>query len=1274
MRRQTTSNLLFPRLQFVNQRIHSVVVFCRQLLVSRVRLRTPASRHRNAAIAFAVSLLLLLAAREMLSQVTVAAIHGTVTDPTGAVIPSAKITALNTATGIATETTADQAGYFIFPSLQVGGPYTVKVSAPGFAGFVTSGLTLNVNDNREVLAALKVQGTEQSVEVTATALQVETSNTQLEQIVTASQLESVPLEGRDPAGMQKFATGVVESSDRFGTYSSNGNQTQQNDFILDGTDINDAPLQAEGLPVNPDALQEENVVTSTMNPEFARNSGAIVNEVTKSGTNALHGSAFEFYRDTFMNNGNYFSIIRPVFHQNLYGGTLGGPIFKNKFFFFLAYQGYRNVNSQTEASSTLSGTKGSSPTGNFAGNFSGDANYSTGFSNNDAITVTNTPPSPGTSLPSGTVYCPNVPAGTYNDSLTCNPIPFAINGNPAGTPWIEAFNNAGANVSIAPGKWNSIASTLITKYVPQANYGALYNFNALNTAASDQAILRADYTPSSRDTIWASSVIQSSPSANQISFGGGSFPGFGQHASEHFKIFEASYTHTFSPTKLNELHGGYYRLNYPSVIPTPVQSPSSLGFSVNPQLPAAGIPYMGVGNYFVLGNSYEGPQPRTDTNLSYADNFTWIRGNHSLKLGALYEQFRVHNPFGYLNNGYYTYEGGSQGGGLYSSGDPLIDFAMGIPDQYYQSNDGFIDTFSSETFAYFQDNWKVNSDLTFNYGIAWDVEQPTQNKQYDGLGIVCFAVGSATSKVYPGGPPGLTFNGDPGCNEAGGPTTHFNRFGPRVGFAWSPSSGPSALIGANGTHSFSIRGGFGLYYNRDAEEGSLQNLLNPPSLFLDTGVSESICNSGPWAGYPCSPGFANPFADVAGNGSVSNPFPYTTPKPGAAVNWIGDGYYGLTLNAFSPSYVPPYTYNFNVNIQRELSSHYLAQVGYVGSQSHRLATWNEGDPITPAGHAACAASSVCSAYPYSGNIHLYFPQYTAQPALAPGTGEPWILSAGTQSSEGVSNYNSLQASLIKAMDHGLQFSLAYTYSHALDDGSGFESTTGGTQDAGYGNYGRARNYVPGYEYLNYGSSDFDARQRLAATYVYALPAVGLLNRNWFVREALSGWGLSGVTALQSGFPISISTGLDRSLWCDGGSKFQCPDVPNSSSFNIARYNPRQIQTQAGGPGNYYFNTAPFSYEPVGTFGNTSRNFFHGPGFNYTNLSITKNFPLSADKSRYMQWRLEGFNAFNHANFAAPNPVLSSPQFGQITSVIESKDGNSDPSPGRAVQLAGKIYF
>jgi hypothetical protein len=1179
------------------------------------------------------------------AQVTTAAIHGTVSDSSGAVVPGAKVTALDTATGISTASTTDKNGYYSIPQLQVGGPYTVSIMAMGFQSYSASGITLAANDNREVSASLKIGAQATTVQVTADAVQVETSNTQLEQVATADELESIPLEGRDPAGLEKTMPGVVESSDRFGSYSSNGNQTPQNGYVLDGIDINDGPLQNEGIQVNPDALQEEAMVTSTINPEYARNSGAIINQVIKAGSNSLHGSGFEYYRDTFMNNGNYFSQTRPVFHQNLYGGTLGGPIVRNKLFFFLGYQGYRNRTGQTDQATTFDSDQ-------FSGQFSGDTNFGTTFADNQPITVTNTQSSSG-SYPANTIYCPastGVAAGPYSDALSCSATPFSVNGMPAGTPWIIAFNNGdggAANVQIPTSSWDKLAGNIISKYVPPANSGTdLYNFNELNTAAEDQADLRLDYTFTPSDTIWASSVIQSSPSLNSQSFGGGSFPGFGQHAAEHFKIFSASYTHTFSADKLNELHAGYYRLNFPSVIPTPVQTPASLGFDISPQLALSGIPYMSVGGYFALGNSYEGPQPRTDTNATYGDNFTWVRGNHTLKFGGSWEQFRVHNPFGYLNNGYYYWNGA----GTYSSGDPVIDFAMGIPDGYEQANDGFIDAVASETYFYGQDNWKLGSDFTLNYGLSLDAEQPNQNRQFGGLGIVCFQISSATSKVFPGGPPGLSYNGDPGCNEAGGPTTHWDHLGPRIGFDWSPSAGPSAIIGRQGEHDFSIRAGLGVYYNRDQEEQSLQNLVDPPVFYTSYGAGD----------FGGSPAFANPFTDVAGNGSEANPFPFATPKPGSAVNW---GIYNfLAQSAFSPNYDVPYTYNFNVNIQRSIGPSMIAQIGYVGSLSHRLATWFEGDPITAAGHAGCLADPVCSQYP--SLIHRYWPQYTADPVLAPD-GNPWYTSIGEQQTEGSSNYNSFQADLRETPHHGLQFNVAYTYSHALDDGSGYESQTGG--DGGYGNAGHVYNYVPGFSHLNYGSSDFDARQRIVAVYEYVIPAAGFLADNAILRETLSGWGISGLTAAQSGFPISVNMGTDRSYWCDGSSYFGCADVPETSSFNIQTMNPRSASHQ-------YFNTSPFSPEPLGTFGNVGRNFFHGPGFNYTNLALTKNIPFGNESGRYAQLRLEAFNAFNHANFAPPSGDFSSPQFGVITGVIQSADPNADPSPGRAVQLAGKVYF
>lgn len=1194
-------------------------------------------------LAFCFGLALVLAPQAMAQSY--AALHGTVTDTTGAVIPNASVTVLNTSTGIKNVTKADKAGYYIFPQLQVGGPYTVTIVAQGFENFAASGLTLNVNDNREVNGKLQVGAEAQTVEVSATALQVETSNTQLEQIATSDQLEGVPLEGRDPAGLQKLNPGVVESSDRFGSFSSNGSQTAQNSYLVNGIDINDAALENEGIQINPDALQEENIVTSTMNPEFARNSGATVNQVLKAGTNSIHGSGFEFYRDTFLNNGNYFSQTRPVFHQNLYGGTIGGPVYKNKLFFFLAYQGYRNRTGATTEQTTLSGTKSSlSPTGQFAGAFSADSNYAReGTPNNTAFDNVTINPATGKRA------CPSIPAKIYSDSLSCAKTPFSVNGFPAGTPWIVAFDNGSgsvtpATIQINPSTWNTVASGLINTYVPQSNVSGtdLYNFNAANTAAEDQGIIRADYTPTSKDSVWGTTIFQSSPSTSALAFGGGSFPGFGMSNANHYKLFSASWTHTFSPFMLNELRGSYYRNPYGAVSPLKVVSPASAGFSISPQDPHSGIPYIGVGNYFDLGFSFEGPQPRLDTNLTYSDNFTWVHGNHTLKFGFSYEQFRVHNPFDVYNNGYYSFNGG----GAYSSGDPLIDFSLGVPDAYYQSNNGFVDALASEEYAYGQDNWKFSPDLTLNFGGAWDVEQPNSNHQDAGLGMICWANSNFASTVFPGAPPGLSFPGDPGCNSAGGVVSHFDHFAPRIGFAWSPSTGASALIGQPGTHSFSIRGGFGLYFNRDQEEQSLQNLGDPPFLHYSYGAGD----------VGGSPAFANPFNDVTGNAAVSetNPFPWPAAKAGQHIDWADD-YFENSLAAFDKNYNVPYTYNYNLNVQRAITTTLVAQIGYVGSVSHRLATWYEGDNITSAGHTACLSDPDCLGDPYY--IHRDFPQYTAQTAT--DSGYPWYVSVAEQNSEGNSNYNSLQASLIEAPWHGLQYTAAYTWGHALDDGSGYESSTG--------SHGRPYNYVSDFKHLNYGSSDFDARQRLALSYVYTLPVIGFLRNNTAARYALAGWGIGGVSAFQTGYPITLSEGAPLSLWCDAQSYFGCADNPNTSSFNVKKLNPRSS-------GNPYFDIGSFSSEAEGTFGNTPRNYFHGPGFNYTNLQVSKTIHFTQDSNRYAEFRLEAYNAFNHANFSNPSGTFLNPNFGNVTSVVQTADPNGDPSPGRSVQLVGKFYF
>lgn len=1197
----------------------------RQVLLLRSK---KASCSALVAIGFLVSSATFILPTPARAQSVNAAVHGAVTDSTGAVVPGATVTILNTRTGVSTTTKTDGSGYYIFPSLLIGGPYTVTVTKTGFEDFQSTGLMLNVNSNREVDAKLQVGASSQTVQVKAATVQVETSDTQLKTVVGAQEIEDLPLLARDPVELQKTAPGVVESSDRFGTFSTNGSQTSENNYLLDGVDINDTPLENQGVTPNPDALAEFNVVTSTLNPEFSRNSGAIINEIIKSGTNQIHGDGFEFYRDTFLNNGNYFSRIRPQYHQNLYGGTLGGPIYKNHTFFFLAYQGLRNRTGVTQLTPVPAAGQLTS------GNFSADTNQSTSATNGA-------------------------------NGLSSNPIPFNLQGpngpciaNPtAPNPetWADCFPDVNGQIIVPTSNYNSISSKLANAYVPAPNQvrggTSYYNFNAGNTSASDQGIIRIDEELTKNDAIWASTVFQSNPSTETLPFTGATLPGFAEIDASHIKIFNASYTHTFNPSTLNELRLGYYRFNFAAVNPVQVLPPSSLGFGINPQdAAAASAPYMGLTGFFALGFSTNGPQPRKDSNYDLADNFSKIVGNHNLKFGVHIEKFFVNNPFFYLNNGAFTFAGT----GGFSSGDPLIDFMTGIPDSYAQNSGGYIDALAWEDYFYAQDNWKVSDTLTLNYGLGYDVETPFANYQFGGEGIFCWSP-TGQSKVFPTAPPGLLYPGDPGCNKNGGDTTKFKNFGPRIGFDWSPDSGLGRLTGAPGQHLFALRGGFGIYYNRDQEEGSLQNLSDAPFGLGSQGAAD----------VGGSPSFANPFQDVANRPGLSeaNKFPFVAPTAGATVNF--NNYEPLDINSVSPTYAVPYTANFNLNIQRSLPSNMVMMLGYVGSLGMKLVRAYEADQITPAGHAACLANPNCAQNPFVGPFEsLIAPQYFTQPGVN-SNGTPYYASVGRQHTDGHSNYNSFQAQLTKETSHGLYFTLAYTYSHALDNASGYESSYGGGGPGGAGT-----NWVPGFQYLSYGDSDYDARHRFVALYNYEIPILHNMNDNAIFREALGGWHVTGTTTMQTGFPVGVfQGGNNRSLWCNGTALayYGCNDVPETSTFHIPSLNPRKA-------GNYWFSSAPFSTEPFGTFGNVKRNFFHGPGFNYSNIELYKNFPLGPEGTpRYIEVRLESYNTFNHANFANPDGNFSNgPQFGQITNVIQP--GQGDPQPGRAVQLGGKIYF
>lgn len=1185
------------------------------------------------------------------AQAVHAAIHGTVTDSSGAVVPGAKITATNGSTGLTYAASTDNNGYYVLPQVTIGGPYTISIQKTGFQTFKSVGLMLTNNQNYEQDAKLKTGTVSTTVQVSANAIQVDTSDTQMKQTFTSKTIEQMPLLGRDATILQKLTPGTVESSDRFGNYSSNGSQTQDNSYLVDGADINDAPLQQQGFLLNPDAIGEITLLTSTQNPQYSRNSGAIINETIKSGTNQFHGDGFEFYRDTFLNNGGYFAQPgqRPVFHQNLFGGTLGGPVLKNKLFFFLAYQGFRNAHGATTSTPV--------PTNDQLGRNASGMAILTDDSNNGTST--------GGGGSAQTLAADAVPFLFTGPNGTCGPVSTGAKYQTWG-PVLDASGNVktpgcfnpGQAVEVPTSAFNPIVVNLLKAYVPSPNAApSNYTFNSPNTEKSDQGIIRLDAQITKSDLIWGESIFQSEPDYAGLSFTGGDLPGFAMNDARHVKVFDSEWTHTFSPTTLNSLRAGYFRFNYAAVEPASVVQPKSLGFQITPQdAGAAGVPFMSVAGYFSLGFSPNGPQPRIDANEDFSDNFTKIIGNHNITVGLHVERFSVYNPFYGRNNGSFSF-GGT---GTYSTGDPLMDFLVGIPDSYGQGSGALINARAWETYAYAQDNWKVSDSFTFNYGIGYDVQTPFANLQYGGKGIICWVPG-AQSKVFSNAPKSLLYPGDPGCTNEGGTTAKYDHFAPRMGFDWSPSSGLGWLGGPTGEHMFAIRGGFGLYFNRDSEESQLQNLEDPPFGLNSQGAGD----------VGGSPGFANPFQDAgaaAGLGhSEPNQFPYTFPT--SAANAVFSAPYAY-ISTIAPNYDVPYTYNFNLNVQRQLPGNQLLQIAYVGSIGHKLVRAYEANKITAAGHAdalaRCLAENAAngtSSCPNTRELNVFnHPEDYTDPN---GT----VLSVGRVYTDGNSNYNSLQVQLQNRTTHGLYYNIGYTWSHALDNGSGFESS-------GFGNNydPTGTNWVPGFQHLSYGNSEYDARNRFFAAYEYVVPLTTGMRQNYIVNEALGGWHVAGYTVLQSGNALTPGEPDDnRSLYCNSDAFFyyQCPDTPSTTNFHPGYLNPRKT-------GNYWFNTSSFSQEPLGTFGNVSRGMLHGPGFNYTDMDLFKDFPIGkADSPRYVEIRMEAFNAFNHPNFAFPDTsILDGSAFGEIFGVVSptADGGNGDPQPGRAVQLAGKIYF
>ena len=1125
-------------------------------------------------------------------------IKGTVTDPAGAEIPNAQVVATNQATGVKFTTTSQANGDYQFQQLPVG-TYTISASSPGFKNFSASGIVINIDQEYVEAVRLDIGGSSETVSVQADAVQVNTTDMQLNNIVDKTEFVELPLLGRDFTQLELILPGVQASSDRFGTFSVNGSQSQQSSYLINGADSNDLPLNTISFTPNLDALQQFNLVTGPLNAEYDRNSGAVVSTAVIQGTNHFHGDVFEFYRDTFLNTKNYFQTTAPKYHENIFGGTLGGPILRDKLFIFGAYQGQRASTPQT-AYGSVNVPTAAQRTGNF---------------------------------------------GTTNFSSNVIPASITIPGCVSGVQtFASCFGATGLNGQVPTAAINPISAAFISKYVPAANNGPSgYVFNPTSSVSQDQILGSIDYNLNPRNQFTFVGIYQTNPTSEVIPFTGATLPGFGEVDLSHNQQYTFDYIRQISSTAVNDFAVHYTRFNYGAVVPQNIVSPSSLGFGITPQdTTNQSVPSLSIAGYFALGFSRNGPQPRIDSTYQIDDNFSKTFGHHNLKFGYDGRRYNVSNPFDGNNNGSYTF---TSSGNPDTSGNALLDFELGIPSAYSQGTGNNIIAKAFLNYIYAQDTWKATPNLTVSYGLGLQIDTPLGNLQHNGEGVTCYIPGQQ-SKIFSTAPLNLNFPGDPGCNNAGGATTKYNNLGPRIGFAYAPDFG---MFSGGSAKKLSIRAGYGIYYNRSEEETALQNLGDPPYAVTSHGAGDYGATN---------PQFANPFYDlnVAGPQNHANRFPVAFPTPGQAVDF--SNFEPFDLSQPSRNFRSPYSQNFQLTVERELPSQIVARVSYVASLGRRNQITIEGNPITQAGHDACLADPACVA---SANVqNLKYPthtQYGYADTFNGGINE--FPSVGLISTEGSSSYHSLQAGLDKGLTHGLFVQASYTYSPALDNSSSFENAGfGGVR--GYNQYNTALNYgdssydarhrfvlAPIYRVpFKVGGKPYSARNLLAAG--WQISGVASFATGFPFDISYGGFG-SFNSLYCSAYSYYACPDVPVQIGKLQKMNLRTPD-PNDGYANF--FYGETADTVATG--------ASFASEPVGSFGNIHRNPYHGPGILNSNVVLAKNIPLNSESNRYIQLRMETDNVFNHTQFSLPDgdladgTVSQGGTFGQITSAAQGR--------------------
>src|SRR5437588_1069593 len=1213
-----------------------------------------------------------LASAAVLRADVTGSILGVVHDRSQAVVAGAKVVATNVETNLSQETTSSAEGSYHILALPAG-KYKLTVTAPGFRTFTETNIEVKVNDQLHFDVTLGLGTVTETVEITANAVQVQTDNTQLGDVIDSKKMLALPLNGRSYLDLLGLQAGVAPSNsnqaiqqDRpvsgilnAGNISVNGQRETANAFLVNGGDVSEGRNLGAGLVPNLDSVEEFRLITNSFDAEYGKFSGAVMNAITKSGTNGFHGDVFEFLRNEKLDANNYFAnkfgIGKTELRRNQFGYTAGGPVWKDHLFFFSDYQGTRQVQGAETGSVTV-------PTaGERQGNFDLGSFETTDSSGNPVPTTVD-----------GAYWAQVLStrlgyAVTQGESYAEVQVP---DSSPLGYHLAFCTNNAQCvfpNGALPQSAWAAPA-TAILSYIPaptvSGNSNNYSNNSGRNVVNDDKYGERIDFN-NQKTGNWSWYYHLDNTNVQNALAGFASVPGFPAATPSRAQQFVMSNAKTLGGTAVNEARISFFRTALHKDNPAgSFASLSSLGF-----MTGAGtlgiVPLPGYKQYVPqislssIGLNIGVPTLNTfqpNTTYMATDVFSKTKGRHTWKFGAEFRYLQVNERNYASPNGQFVFDGTV-------TGSDVADFLLGATSTigsngpYTQAALQLLDSRSRYGGAFVQDAWKVKPNFTLNLGLRWEVSMPW----YDTQGkIQTFAPGEQ-SVVFPLSPQGLVFPGDPGIPKTLSPT-RYNNFAPRLALAYSPGFSDGALGKIfGGPGKTSIRAAFGLYYTSVEDLDLFYEVADAPFGLYWTS--------------PVSVLFEEPFRIRASGQSLGQRFPFTAPIPGSPSNKTLDFSIYEPFNFF-PGYNTrnrlPYGEHFNLSIQRQLDKSTVLTLAYVGTGGHHLITQNEANPGDPAlcqqltaqGAIDVTAGGAPGCGPGNENDVFQLPTATVpcdtpSPTPLPGcvySTRPQILNpnfcpGGAQVCYGYVNTNTLTTAnslchageiTVERKANDITFLAAYTFSKALDDSSAFGDLV---------NFANPK--------LSRGLSSTDVTHNFVASYVWSMPFDRAFKGA--PKRLTQGWQVQGITRFSTGFPILMNEPKDD-VSLVGSPTTDMPDRVGP----VVIVNPRKSNPNcptSDGTGCYFLPSAFASNTTPGTFGTANRRFFHGPGFNNTDFGILKRTVIREQMA--VDLRIEFFNIFNHAQFMNPGGNINDTgTFGIVTNA----------QPPRIGQLSAKFYW